>query len=212
MSFTLDDRILLIGFGGHAESMADTIIKLKKYHIAGYTDIKDNHCQFDYLGNDDQLENIYKRGIRKAAIGIGCMGDSRLREKVIAKAKGLGFVFPAIIDPTAIIASDIEVGEGTYIGKRAVINAGAKVGEFCIINTGCIVEHDNCIGDFSHVAVGATLCGSVKIGARSFIGAGAVVIQTIQIGDDVLVGANSTILSDITNNEKVYGVYKHKNI
>ncbi|WP_156032724.1 hypothetical protein [Selenomonas sp. FC4001] len=34
------EDIVLVGFGGHAKSVADCIEREGKYHIAGYTDVK----------------------------------------------------------------------------------------------------------------------------------------------------------------------------
>ena len=42
------DKIILIGYGGHAESVADSIRQLKKYEIIGYTDKTPIDKIFDY--------------------------------------------------------------------------------------------------------------------------------------------------------------------
>ena len=39
------EELVLIGFGGHAKSMADSIEKAGIYHIAGYTD-PENRCEY----------------------------------------------------------------------------------------------------------------------------------------------------------------------
>ena len=85
------------------------------------------------------------------------MGEDDIREGVYDRLKQIGYRIPIIADPSAIMADGIQIGEGTFIGKRAVVNSNAKIGKMCIINTGAIVEHDNDIGDFSHIAVGGTL-------------------------------------------------------
>lgn len=205
-----NNNIVILGFCGHAKSVVDSILKAGKYHIAGYTDTHDCKSQFKYLGTDDELENIYQQGIHKAVLGMGFMGNSLLRDTLVRIAKDIGFEFPTIIDPSALIAQDVVIGEGTFVGKKSVINADSRIGNYCIINTGAIVEHENVIDNYSHVAVGVILCGNVSVGDHSLIGAGMTVIQGKKIGSNCIIGANSTILSDVEDNMKYYGIVNNR--
>lgn len=202
------ETIVLLGYGGHAKSVADSILQAGKHNIIGYTDLHECESCFPYLGTDDVLETLFRHGVRNAVLGVGYMGKSRIRDKLVYTAKRIGFQFPTIIDPSANVTEDAKIGEGTFIGKATVINTGSSIGNFCIINTGAIIEHENTIGSHSHVAVGSVLCGNVKIGHHSMIGAGTVIIQGINIGDNCIIGANSTVLSNVRDNMKCYGIIK----
>lgn len=204
------DDIVIVGFGGHARSVADSIIREEKYNIVGYTDLVGCNCCYKYLGSDDVLKNLYEDGVHNVALGVGFMGNSYVRDSLVILLKAIGYEFPVIVDPSAIIAQDVSIGEGTFIGKNVVINAESKVGKFCIINTGVIAEHENEIRDYSHIAVGAILCGNVSIGHHSFIGANATVIQGRKIGNNCIVGANSTVLSHVENNMKACGIVSNQ--
>ena len=194
--------ILIVGYGGHAGSIADAIEQAGKYHIVGYTDIaRSDSAGYQWLGTDDMLEVYYKAGIVNVAIGIGYLGHGKTRDRLYATVKKIGYQLPAIVDKSAVIAKDVCIGEGTFIGKGAVINTGARIGKMCIINSGAVVEHGNCIGDFSHVAVGAILCGGVQIGEHAFIGAGATVIQGIRIGKGCFVSAGNIVIKDLLTNK-----------
>ena len=200
------EDIVIIGFGGHAKSIADAIECGKQYHIVGYTDMQDNHCKYPYLGTDDALTDIYAGGTHKAVLGVGFLGGSTLRDKLVASAKEIGFEFPAVVDPSAIITQDAEIGQGTFVGKGAILNAEAKVGDFCIINTGAILEHECVVGDFSHVSVGSNLCGQVTVGTHSMVGSGATVVQCKHIGDYVVVGAGAVVTTDLQDSCVAVGV------
>ena len=204
------EKIVLIGNGGHAKSIIDSIETSNTYKIEGFIANNSNE-EFAYrgyriIGTDDDLEQIYESGIHNAFICIGYMGDNSIREELYIRLKKIGFTLPVIIDPSAMIALDSQIKEGTYIGKRAVINSAATIGEMSIINTGAVVEHDCLVGEFSHVAVNATLCGNVKIGRACLIGANAVILQNIQLKKNVLVGAGAVVLDDIQENSVVTGV------
>lgn len=199
-------KIVILGYGGHAKSVMDCISAIGTYDVVGYTDIEDKHASIPYLGTDDQLKELYDSGIQTAAFGMGYMGNSLLRDKLYEYVKRIGFELPVIVDSSAMIAQDVCIGEGTFVGKRAVVNADSHIGRMCIINTSSIVEHENRVGDFSHIAVGAVLCGNVAIGDHCLVGANSTVIQGINIGSNSIVGAGSVVLSDVENHRTVMGI------
>lgn len=200
------DKIVLIGGGGHARSVADSIESCGQYQIVGYTDINQDASYLTYLGTDEELHSLYKSGVQNAAICVGYLGKSTIRDRLYSLAKDIGFILPPIIDPSAIVSQRCEIGEGTFIGKDVCINSDTRIGKMCIINSHATVEHDTLIGDYSHVAVGAVLCGGVKIDTHVLIGANATVIQGITISANSIVGAGSTVLHDVPDSVTVYGV------
>lgn len=204
------EDIILIGFGGHAKSVMDTIEKQKQYRIVGFTEINKelNYRGYSVVGTDDDLKRIFQKGVKNAFVTIGYMGSSALRNKLYRELKEIGYSLPVIIDDTAVLASDVEIGEGTFVGKNAVVNSAARIGEMCIINTGAIVEHDCVVQAFSHVAVGATLCGAAKTGEDVFVGANATIIQGVKIEDKAKIGAGAIVLKDVPEGTTVYGVWK----
>lgn len=204
------DKIILIGYGGHAESMADSIRQLETYEIVGYTDKEplDKTYDYPYLGDDSVLQSLFDKGIRYAAICIGYLGESYIRDDLYRMVKKIGYQLPAIIDKTAILANNRAIGEGSFIGKGVVVNARSSIGKMCIINTRAIIEHENQIGDFSHVSVNAVLCGNVSVADHVFIGANSTVIQGKKIQANSQIGAGSVVLDDVPENTKVYGLWK----
>lgn len=184
------ENIILVGYGGHGKSMADSIERGKKYRIVGYTDLKKHNCCFQYLGTDEVLKELYGQGVRNAAISIGFLGKGNIREQLYDKLLQIGYYLPVIKDPSAIISDTAKIGEGTFIGKGAIVNAEARIGKNVIINTKALVEHQCIVDDFAHIAVGAVLCGQVCVGKRAFIGANATIIQgrTVKMGQIVPAG------------------------
>lgn len=205
-------KIVLIGFGGHGESIADSIRKRGEYDIVGYTDKKPSESEtlYPYLGNDDVLQHLLDSGIEHAAICVGYLGDSEIRNILYDTAKRIGFCLPPIIDPTAILADNISVGEGSYIGKGTIVNAKSKIGKMCIINSGAVIEHENQVGDFTHIAVNAVMCGNVRVEDHVFIGANATVIQGLRIHAYSKIGAGSIILKNVSQKRTVYGIWNQQ--
>ena len=200
---------MLIGGGTHAQSIIDSIESMKQYNIVGIIDCKDkvntSVLGIKVIGEDQDLAYFFSNGVRNSAISIGSIGRTKLRRKMYAKCKEIGYAFPNIIDKSAVIASKVILGEGNFIGKGAILNSNVWIGNGCIINTGAILEHGCKIEDFVHVAPGSVLCGNVWVKDNSHIGAHSTVLQNVTIGKDTLIGAGSLVLKNIHSNQLAYG-------
>ena len=187
------EEIVLVGYGGHARSVADCIERQNKYRIVGYTDVEQRNSRYQYLGTDTVLKDWYEQGIKNAAVGIGYMGKGTLRERLYESLRAIGYELPVIADPSAVISDHVQIGEGTFIGKGAVVNAEARIGKMAIINSMALVEHDCIVEDYAHVAVSGVLCGQVKVGKAAFIGANATILQCMEIPSKVTIPAGEVV-------------------
>lgn len=203
------DKIILLGGGGHCKSVIDSIEE-NKYEIVGILDRKEKIgqiiCGINIIGTDELADKLYRSGVKYAFITTGSIGDVTLRKKLYLSMKKIGFKIPNITDRSAIISTNIQIGEGNFIGKGAIINAESKIGDMCILNSGVIVEHDCEIDNFVHIASGVVLSGGVKIMNDTHIGSNSTIIQGIQIGYNSIIGAGSVVTNNIANSIKAYGV------
>lgn len=202
------EKMILVGGGGHCKSIIDSINDLKQFEIVGIVDKKqkkDIELGIGIIGSDENLNSIYKSGIKNAFIAVGSIGNPNIRIKLYDLLKNIGYNFPIIIDKTAIVSSNVIIKDGVFIGKGVIINTNAVIKKQCILNSGVIVEHDCKINEFVHLAPGATLSGGVTIGERTHIGTNSTIIQNINVGNDVIVGAGSVIIEDIKDGITVYG-------
>lgn len=161
-------KIIVIGGGGHAKVVISIIKKLNNFDIIGYTDIENNSdiLGVEYLGNDEILEELFlNKNIKNAAIGIGQIKNVESRKETIEKLLKIGFEFPVIISPNAVVNEDVKLGEGTVVMDGVIINSGAFIGDFSIINTKTSIDHDCKIGDYVHIAPGVTISGALKLAA-----------------------------------------------
>ena len=193
-------KIVLIGGGGHCKVVISILKKLDNFKILG---IVDNYkaesfiSRIKIMGTDDDLKDIYKSGIHYALIAVGSIKDNTKRYRLFKMAREIGYNFPVIISPEAIVDESVKIDEGTVIMPGCIINIDSSIGKNCIINTGSIIEHDCKIGDHCHIAPGVHISGAVNIGELSFIGIGATIIQGIKIGRNVTVGAGSVVIKNI---------------
>lgn len=198
--------IIIIGAGGHAKTIVDSIERQGVFRVAGFVDKEDIgkkvYKDYKVLSDDSNAKELFNKGIRYAFIAVGHMGNGILRERLYRYYTNIGFEIPTIIDSTAVVANTAVVGSGTYIGRNAVVNVEANIGDNCIVNTSAIIEHECTLGDNSHIAVAAVVCGQSSLGKNVFLGANATVIQQLNIGDNVIIGAGATVINNLSE-----GVY-----
>lgn len=199
-------KLLLIGGGGHCHSVLDSVLALGEYTDIGIIDRgRNSYLGVPVIGNDDDIPRLKEKGWTHAFITVGSVGNTAIRRRLYKMIKDIDLIIPSIIDTTSVVANDVLLSEGSFVGKNAIINAGSILGICSIINTGSIIEHDCIVGDFSHISPGSIVCGQVNIGSDSHIGAGSVIRQQITIGDNTLIGIGSVIVRDIPERVTAYG-------
>lgn len=200
-------KLLLLGGGGHCKSVLDCVLSAGEYEKIGIVvnAESDPVLGVPVVGTDNDLPSLLQDGWTDAFVTVGSLGSTVVRRKLYALLKENGFNVPHIIAPEAVIARDVNLSEGVFVGKNAVVNTGSVLGCCAIINSGAVIEHDCRIGDFSHVCPGSTLCGQVNIGADTHIGAGSIIRQSITVGKNVMIGIGSIVVKDIPDCVKAYG-------
>ena len=125
----------------------------------------------------------------------------------VREAMQLGFEFPrSLIDPTAIVADDLEVGGGSYVNAGVIIGASTVLGAHVVVNRGASIGHHARLDDFASIGPGAILAGHVRVGAGAMVGAGAIILPGLTIGENAIVGAGSIVSRDVPAEGKVMGV------
>ena len=133
-------------------------------------------------------------------------------EQVVLKLARRPIEFAAGIHPTAVVASDVQIGAGVSIQACAVIESGAVIGDKSVIGAHAYIGHETTIGNESLIYPNVTIRERTVIGSRVIIHSGAVIgadgfgfefsqgehkkvpqLGIVQIDDDVEIGANTTI-------------------
>ncbi|MGZ4953841.1 MAG: acetyltransferase [Methylobacter sp.] len=199
--------VIVLGGGGHAKVLIDMLRRLD-CQVLGMVDpnqavgslvhglevLGGDNVVFDYSAAEVELVN-----------GIGSLPkDKGLRASLFNTFSAKGYRFKTLVDPTAIVASDLELSDGVQVMAGVIIQAGTEIAKNTIINSGAIVDHDCRIGRHVHIAPGAVLSGAVKVGDAVHIGTGATIIQGINIGAGSIIGAGSVVTQHIAYNQIIY--------
>ena len=207
----LPKKIFLWGAIGPSKSLKDVIGFSNSRIIAVFDDNPKISSPFADIpihhGWDQFLEWSKEQDKVDLGFAIGITGKGRdFRVELHEKFVEMNLQPATIVHPSAIIARDAVIGEGSQIMAGAIIGPDSRIGRQCMINANASIDHDNIIEDGAEIAPGATLCGMVSVGANAWIGAGATVLPMVKIGRDVIVGAGSVVMKDVTEGTTVVGI------
>lgn len=203
-----DDKIVVVGGGGHASVVVDTL-KACGLEPWGITDpdktrVNDGTIHgVQYLGTDDKIHETDH--VNDLVNGVASTNTLDLHRTLFTEFKDEGFEFRVLIHPDACVTASAEIGEGSQVFAGVVVQSGVTLAENVIVNTSASVDHDTTIGAHSHVAPGSTLCGNVRIGSSVHVGAGAVILQNCRIADGATVGAGAVVTDDVPPDSTVVG-------
>jgi sugar O-acyltransferase (sialic acid O-acetyltransferase NeuD family) len=189
--------LILVGAGGHAKVVAALAMAAGRklagvcdptLATAGVTEWRGAPV----LGADDALAGFAPQDF-ELALGIGTVPGSRLRAERYHALTALGYRFPVLVHPSAVVDASASLAAGVQIMAGVVVQPDARIGCNTIVNTGAVVEHDSEVGAHVHLAPRTVLCGGVHVGDETFIGASATVLSQIIIGRRCLIAAGSTL-------------------
>lgn len=205
----MSDPVLILGAGGHAKVLVEALLADGAL-IAGILDADPARLGDTVLGvpviGDDRIADDFPCDAVRLVNGIGSIGLPALRRAIFERFLARGFAFATVVHPSAVVASDVELGEGAQVMAGVVLQPGCHIGRNAIINTRASVDHDCTIGDHAHIAPGVTLSGGVTVGSGCHLGTGATVIQGVRIGDGSVVGAGAVVTKDVAAGVTVLGV------
>lgn len=194
-------QIAVIGAGGHAKIVVDTLLS-NHQHVSAVYDDNENLWGKTLLGVPicGPISKLSELPGHKAIVAIG---DNRKRREL---AETLNCHWISAIHPRSIVANSAQIGAGTLVAAGAVIQPDTKTGEHVIINTSASVDHDCRIDSFAHICPNASLAGGVHVGRSSLLGTGSTCIPGIHIGANCEIGAGSVVTRNIPEDSIAIGI------
>ena len=206
----MKSRLLVIGAGGHARVVLSIARHQGGWDIAGVLDRKapadPNNLErigdTPVIGSFDDAEKFLASGVREIALAVG---DNDERAALFDRFAALGFAFPVLRHPTAIVEDDVKLGNGCVICAGVILGIGVVLGQNVIVNTGAILDHESTVGNHAHVAPGCRIAGRVRIGELAFVGIGTCVREKITCGARTVIGAGSVVVKDMPPGVVAFG-------
>ena len=133
----------------------------------------------------------------------GTARNNEKRQRLIDLAEKWELPMGSLIDPTAIVPSDVKIGKGVYIGAGVIIEPGVTIGDYTQIWHQAVIGHDtkigrDCVlqrrsglwnatvGDHVYLSIGSVYAGRYKkstVGNNAWIHPG-IAVQTRDIAEN----------------------------
>jgi sugar O-acyltransferase (sialic acid O-acetyltransferase NeuD family) len=163
-------RYVIYGAGGHARVLKNLLKSA------------DPSCEVLCFFNDSESPREvdgtpvvpYTKTAQPEACLLLGIGSGKVRKSLAEK---VSHSMPTIIHPSAFIADDVEIGEGTVVLPQAVIQSGARIGRNVIINSHVCVDHDAVVEDFVTTYPGVYIGGEAKVGEACLLNPNSVVMR-----------------------------------
>jgi|GEM_PF-1600835 len=153
---------------------------------------------YDYYGGSEYAEEKYsKRYDPKEDLQDGFVVAERDNEKRRKYSLYVSHEIFTLVDPSAKIGYEVELGKGTIVLQNTVINPCAKIGKHVLIEAGAVIDCDCEIQDYAYIGPGAIIGARAVIESKAAISAGANINPGIRIGSETFVYPGVTALHDV---------------
>jgi len=193
--------LLILGFGGHARSVADVALTTGIEHLIFVDSNARENEKFLHFAVKNEFEGPLSAGWQC----IAAAGDNRKRQLQVDDILARGWPLATIVSPTATVGAGATISDGSFLGHHSHVGPLATIGRSCILNTGSIVEHDCRVGDYTHVSVNATIAGGCSVGRFVFLGTGSTVIDGCTVPDGVICGAGTVVTRSLASSGTYVG-------
>ena len=143
--------LLLVGCGGHARSVIDIIESTGVWQIHGLVGLPEQVggevLGKPVIGSDADLPSL-KEVCSTAVLAIGQLPTPELRKTLASQLQQLGFQFPVIKSPHAVVSPHARLGHGTVVCHGAISTLGLWL-VLIASERPLLIEHDVRIGDYA---------------------------------------------------------------
>jgi sugar O-acyltransferase (sialic acid O-acetyltransferase NeuD family) len=190
--------MVIVGAGGLGRECLDTA-------LAGGWDID--------AFVDEHMAGSTLRGLPVLAIGdvplqssfvIG-IADAMVRRRLAGELAALGHRPRVLVHPSAVVAPETALGEGSIVLGGAYVSSSVTVGRHGQVHYNATVGHDAVLGDFVSVFPGGNVSGSVRLDDGVTVGSAAVVLQGRHVGEGGFVGAGAVVTRNVERGTVVAG-------
>jgi sugar O-acyltransferase (sialic acid O-acetyltransferase NeuD family) len=208
MSVKQMKRLVIIGargFGREVFSLAQRCIDAgAPLDIAGFLDDK-HDALAGLVGYPPILGPVETYAIRPEDRFVCALGDVRFRQKYVQLALARGGIFTSLVDPTATICSNVQLGNGILVFNNVLLSSDVAIGAFTTVFSYALLGHDAQVGNFCHLGPYAFLGGSACVEDNVTLHVGSRVMPHRRVCCGAIVGVNSVVMQSVRQETTVFG-------
>ncbi|MBQ8782510.1 MAG: acetyltransferase [Clostridia bacterium] len=199
--------LIIIGAGGFGREVSWLVKRINEvcpqWNLLGFLDDNQiiqskNIDKYNIISKVDDIVNY------PDAYVVCCVADAGVRKMLVERVKSNPFA--TLVDPSAIVSAEVEIGEGSVICAGAVITVDIKIGKHNIIDVNSTVGHDAVLEDFVTLYPSVNVSGNTLIKSGVELGTGTQVLQGLSIGKNAIVGAGAVVIRDLPDDCTAVGV------
>lgn len=200
--------LYIIGAGGFGREVAWLVERINEkeltWNIKGFVDDSEN-LKNSFINGYKVVGNIsFLNSLGKDSYCVCAIGNTIARKNIVEKINNISFA--TLIDPSVIMSSKVNIGEGSIICAGSIITTNIEIGKHVIINLDCTIGHDDNIKNYVTIYPSVNVSGNVKIENNVEIGTGTQIIQGKTITDNVIIGAGAVVAKNIEEEGTYVGV------
>lgn len=206
-------EVYIVGISGLGREVANYILDVPDYHIAGFVD-QDADGLPKTVSIRDKDYPVYRESVFLAMAGAASdrpevvlgLGFPEVRKKVAEKYRAY-CCFPNIVHPSVVLGdTSNHWGEGNVFAPNCVFTTSVCIGDFNYFNLAVTVGHDSVVGDYNVFNPGVAVSGNVLIGNTNLFGVHSGIRQGVRIGSNNVLGMGGILLKDMPDGQVWMGI------
>ncbi|TNE80906.1 MAG: sialic acid O-acetyltransferase [Bacteroidetes bacterium] len=201
-------NLVIIGASGLAREVFDLANicygNNPSFKVKGF--LSDGPSNIEAMGYPPVLAKVDEYEIAPGDVFFCGIGNVHDRKKTVEIILSKGGEFINLIHPTAIISPSAKLGKGIAIKAFCSLASDVAIGDFTYLQGSVILGHDVHIGDFCHVNSFSFFAGYVKVENLCTINAGARLIQNVLVEEAAVVGMGSVVFNKVKTGTTVFGM------
>lgn len=166
-------KLVLLGAGGYAQTLADLVQQLHSYDEVIFLD--DNPAAQHTHG----LCADYVRFREPNTSFYPAFGNNEIRLKWLKQFQAEGLRIASFIHPSAYVSPTAKLEAGVAVLPMAVVNTNCHLKSGCIVNCSAVVDHDCILEEGVHVCAGAVIKAENRLPVNLKVEAGEVIFNRV---------------------------------
>jgi sugar O-acyltransferase (sialic acid O-acetyltransferase NeuD family) len=201
-------NLVIIGAGGFAREIYDLAVFCNQgdadFRVKGF--LSDGPSNIEALGYPSVLGTVLDYEVQPGDVFFCAIGKVTDRKKTVEIIQCKGGQFINLIHSTAVISPSVRLGVGIGIKAFCVLASDVVVGDFTFLQSSVIMGHDVKIGRFCQVNSFAFFAGCSQVHDLATVNAGAKLVQDVIVEEGAVVGIGSVVLRRVQKGTTVFGV------
>jgi len=148
------------------------------------------------VGGSDRLAELFADATYDAAV-IAISTSVSVRREFRERCADARVPLATVVDQTAMVATDVELGDGNVVCAFCHFGTGVRVGENNFFSAYNSFDHHTKIGSDCSTGPGCMSSGLVTLGDRVRLGTGIFIEPGLQLGDGVQVASGAVLVHSV---------------